>query len=257
MILTGDEIIKAHRGGTIAVDPFCLENVNTCSYDVTLGPWFYRQMHPTKRPAPFAEYKRGIPLHPARNDYNPYAQKHIEASWRLYAAEPVGLIGLHIDGVNHDDLVVPIEPKEIILAHTLEFIGSVPQPEGISITTAMHSRSSSVRNCIDVCGSGGWGDHAFFSRWTMEVVNHSPHYTCYLVVGRRIAQISFHRTAPIQRTYRDITGKYQLGDSLEELKRSWTPEMMLPRMYQDREVGKSNRHRRLIQELIHKYPIEQ
>ena len=83
----------------------------------------------------------------------------------------------------------------------------------------------------------------------MEVVNHSPYYSTSLLVGRRYAQISFHRTAPIHRAYTS-TGKYQTSEVLDELKKNWTPETMLPRMYEDREVGKKNPHQQLIRSLV-------
>jgi len=247
MLLTGDEIIKARRDGEIVIDPFVSANVNSHSYDVSLGPFYYRQ-----QPDQAWWTVNGGPPQVYDDRYNPYDKSHVEGVWELKQAVPASRFagGFSADGIGKNDLVIPIGPKEIILAHTLEFIGSVPKPEGISITTMMHSRSSSVRNCIDVCGSGGFGDAGFFSRWTMEIINHSPHYTCCLVVGRRIAQISFHRTSLVFSTYKKLTGKYQSSDSLAEVKRSWTPEMMLPRMYQDREVGQPNRHRKLINQIL-------
>lgn len=250
MLLNGDEILKARRAGEIVIDPFLTANINSHSYDVSLGPFYYQQ-----RPYKTWWLRKGFPtIISDTNVYNPYDEQHTKDAWELCRADEASLLGYVTEGIGRNDLVIPIGPKEIILAHTLEFIGSVPRPEGISITTMMHSRSSSVRSCIDVCGSGGFGDAGFCSRWCMEIVNTSPHYFCYLVVGRRIAQISFHRTEPIQRDYAQ-EGKYHAGLSLEELREKWHPSMMLPRVYQDREVGKPNRHRKLINQLIKKYPI--
>ena len=254
MLMTGDEIGAAREAGEIVIEPFCEANVNTASYDVTLGPFCYRQVSPRRRPRPFTEYQQGREIRIDPN-YNPYDENHIAASWRLDRAVPA-FTQAEQEGIDDDDFVIPIKPKEIILAHTLEFIGSVPFHNGIAITTQMHSRSGSVRNCIDVCGSGGWGDHGFCARWTMEVVNTSSYYVEPLVAGRRIAQISFFRTTPILRNYA-VEGKYHAGMSLEQLRQSWHPGLMLPRSYLDREVGKPNPHRALIRELIHKYPIEE
>jgi len=33
-------------------------------------------------------------------------------------------------------------------------------------------------------------------------------------------------------------GKYQTSSDVEQLKRDWTPDSMLPKMYKDREIGK-------------------
>lgn len=240
MLLTGDDIVKARAAGEIVIDPFDARNVNTGSYDVTLGPWYYRQRQPHEREQPLRVY--------AHECYNPYDQEHTEGTWKLCSADPATY--LNAKGIFKDDLVISIGPKEIILAHTLEFIGSTPQPErGISVTTQMHSRSSSVRNGIDVCGSGGFGDAGFCSRWTMEVVNTSPHYTTYLVVGRRYAQISFFRTNPIHRNYAD-EGKYHAGKSLADLQATWHPSMMLPKAYDDYEVTKGNSNKDLIEKLL-------
>lgn len=251
MLLTGEEIIAAHQTGEIVIDPFCPDNVNSGSYDVSLGPLYWRQRVPRRRPFPFAEYHHGVPTR-VDQYYNPYSQSQVDATWELHHAESPTVL---LEGIDAQDLVIPIGPKEIILAHTLEFIGSVPQATGTCITTQMHARSSTIRNCIDVCGSGGFGDAGYFSIWTLEVTNLSPHYTTYLVVGRRYAQISFWRTAPTQRNYAH-DGKYQADQSLAEMKASWKPTMMLPRAYQDREVGATSEHQTLVQQLLRDHPIE-
>lgn len=246
MLLNGDDIIKARDAGEIIIDPFDKRNVNTGSYDVSLGPWYYRQRELADRNNQFWE----VHTDEQENGYNPYDQNHIRSTWMLCQAIPEDRLSACISGVASDDLIIPIGPKEIILAHTLEFIGSIPYHTGIKITTQMHSRSSSVRNGIDVCGSGGFGDHGFCSRWTMEIVNTSPRYTAYLVVGRRYAQISFFRTNLIQRDYAK-EGKYQAaGKSLADLQKSWHPSMMLPKAYKDWEVEEGTPNKVLIEKLL-------
>ncbi len=250
MLMTGEEIVQSHRAGEIVIDPFCPDNVNSGSYDVTLGPLYWRQRKPPflgEQYVLFADHAV-----PSGAMYNPYNPLDVDAAWELHNAEPPPV---PIEGVGEQDLVIPIGPKEIILTHTLEFIGSTPQPQGTCITTQMHARSSTIRSCIDVCGSGGYGDHSFHNRWTQEITNLSPHYTTYLVVGRRYAQISFWRTAPTQHNYAQ-QGKYQADQTLDEMKTSWCPTMLLPRTYQDREVGQPNQHQDLIQRLLLDHPIE-
>jgi len=256
-LMNGNDILDARAREEIVIDPFMEDNVNTGSYDVRLGPFYYRQGS--------SSWNTIIAYHEhpyLSAPYNMYDARHVEVAWVLNRAikvhdywEDIASLLLpraprEFIGIDPNDYIIPIGPKEIILGHTLEFIGSVPQPDGaISITTQMHSRSSSVRNCTDVCGSGGYGDHGFCGRWTMEIVNHSQHHTAILVVGRRIAQISFYRTAPIKRDYA-AEGKYHAGLALKELQTQWQPDMMLPRSYDDWEVKQGTPHRELIEEML-------
>ena len=62
-----------------------------------------------------------------------------------------------------------------------------------------------------------------------------------LPVGERIAQAVFHETNEVEGNYgsgRDqgFSGKYQQGTDLEHVMRNWTPEMMLPKAYNDKRV---------------------
>ena len=105
----------------------------------------------------------------------------------------------------------------------------------------MKARSSMGRSFISVCKCAGWGDVGYVNRWTMEIQNTSNKYYIPLVVGRRIAQLVFFETGPIEgKDYAD-GGKYQTGKTLAELKKNWKPEMMLPRLWQDRDIKKSPR----------------
>ena len=128
---------------------------------------------------------------------------------------------------------------ETILAHTIEFIGGKNY-----ITTMMKARSSMGRNFIEVCKCAGWGDVGFTNRWTMEITNNSRHYVIPLVVGRRIAQIVFMKTGAIAGADYTEGGKYQGTGNIRELKREWKPRMMLPKLYQDREVSRRKNPRR-------------
>ncbi|MBI2033626.1 MAG: deoxycytidine triphosphate deaminase, partial [Candidatus Liptonbacteria bacterium] len=123
---------------------------------------------------------------------------------------------------------------ETILAHTEEFVG------GRDICVAkMYARSSLGRNFVEVCKDAGWGDVGYYNRWTMEVTNNSQHYFIPLVVGRRIAQMVFYEVAPLVSKVEDYVGeggKYQGSSDVEELKKSWHPEMMVPQMHRDKEV---------------------
>ena len=59
-----------------------------------------------------------------------------------------------------------------------------------------------------------------------------------LPVGERIGQLIFHHTGRVDGGYASgrggMSGKYQHTDDLDELIKTWRPEMMLPRAFKDR-----------------------
>jgi len=226
MLLSRDQILKHYKQGTIVIEPFDERKLKTTSYDVTLGEWFWRERAPNGR----------------ATVHNVYDDASTDAVWSgPFRAELVTDIRKHLGvdfkNVPADAKVILLAPGETILAHTDEFIG------GRDICVAkMYARSSLGRNFIEVCKDAGWGDIGYFNRWTMEVTNNSQHYTIPLVVGRRIAQMIFYEVAPLEKKEIDYVGeggKYQASQQLEELKRTWQPETMLPRMHLDWEVRES------------------
>jgi dCTP deaminase len=100
----------------------------------------------------------------------------------------------------------------------------------------MKARSSLGRSFIEVCKCAGWGDVGYVNRWTMEITNNSHNYSIPLIVGRRIAQIIFFETGPIEGADYSKKGKYASSTSLSALKKSWKPDMMLPRLDTDRDI---------------------
>jgi len=121
--------------------------------------------------------------------------------------------------IRRADNVIWINPGETILAHTQEMIGGKN-----NIASKMNARSSLGRIGISVCKCAGFGDVGFINKWTMEITNHLP-TTVVLHVGMRIAQISFFRVGYVLKEYK---GKY----GQEE----WTPEDMLPKLWEDWEL---------------------
>ncbi|MCG3174881.1 MAG: Deoxycytidine triphosphate deaminase [Myxococcota bacterium] len=223
MLLSRPAILRHLEQGHIVIDPYTPENLNTASYDVSLGPWYYREQE-------MAVYGSTL--------YNPYDESHVRRVWgdKPNHATPVSslpeLFPQPPGGLTPNDEVIVIGPGETILGHTLEFIGGATD----RVCTMMKARSSLGRNFIEVCKCAGWGDIPYFNRWTMEITNNSRRYFIPLVVGRRIGQIVFFEAEPVKLD-QDYTvgGKYQTSRSLEDLKRDWNPGMMLPRMHLDRE----------------------
>ena len=137
------------------------------------------------------------------------------------------------ENIQPDDKIIFINPGETILAHTNEFIGGLH-----NITTSMQARSSQGRSFIAVCKCAGWGDVGYVNHWTMEISNASQYYIIPLIVGRRYAQMIFDETGPINGEGYGVGGKYQQGHDIEEIKKSWKPGMMLPRLFNDRDIEK-------------------
>ena len=223
MALSDKKILEEIKTGDIVISPFKKENLATSSYDVTLGEFYFRE-----RPSKYNH-----------NVYNIWSKKHTNHVWgtKSRRADKAGKVfqkyQFKWEGIKPADKVILLQPGETILAHTNEFIGGKNH-----ITTMMKARSSMGRNFVEVCKCAGWGDVGFFNRWTMEITNNSRNYAIPLVVGRRIAQIIFFETGPILKNDYTKKGKYQASQSIKEMKKNWKPASMLPKLYNDKEIGK-------------------
>jgi dCTP deaminase len=219
-VLSDLDIEREMAAGNVIIHPFCKTSLANCSYDVTLGEWFYRNT--TK-----------LPL------FNPWCEEHVRKYW----GDPLqaffddhgyeeGEGEKHKVKVDHRYII--LQPGETILAHTREFIGG----RG-TITTMMKARSSLGRSCIAVCKCAGWGDIGYVNRWTMEITNLSTTTPVVLPVGARVAQIVFMYTGE---THHQYDGKYQgqceanPSEVVRLLEEKWTPECMLPKLWLDDDV---------------------
>jgi dCTP deaminase len=226
MALSDRKILKHMGKGNIVISPFERHNLQTSSYDVCLGEWFYRE---TQQPFKV---------------FNIWSENHTRKVWGKpqkagLAKDVLGEIEPDFEygqGLNENDRIILIAPGETLLGHTIEFIGGLN-----IITTMMKARSTMGRDFIGVCKCAGWGDVGFINRWTMEITNFSRYYHIPLIVGERIAQIPFSKTGRIlNRSYSD-SGKYQSGSDLATLKATWSPEMMLPKLYKDRKARRQKK----------------
>lgn len=215
-VFSDREIKDALKTGQIVIDPYLPANVKGSSVDVRLGEWFYVTDSATNQDYynPFDEnsvndYFKG-PLKAISN--KEWADHHNRRPWKNIP-------------LNHP--IIVLRPHERILAHTVEFAGIAY--EG---TTTMQARSTWGRNGIVVCKDAGWGDPGYINRWTMEIQNDND-VSVPLPVGMRVAQLVFYHMTKADKNYGD-GDKYQVKGSIAQIKKSWKPEMMLPRAYNDK-----------------------
>jgi len=218
-LLSDKAILRYLEKGDVVIDPFLRENLSNTSYDVTLGPYYYRESTPE----------------PGQGIYNPYSEKMVTKVWGASLMAEKASIWMErnqikLENIQPDDSIIWVAPGETILAHTNEFIGGRN-----TVTTMMKARSSLGRNFIEVCKCAGWGDIGYVNRWTMEITNNSRFYSIPLVTGRRVAQIVFFDSEGTDLTY-EKKGKYQSSDQVASLREKWSPKDMLPKMYLDREI---------------------
>ncbi|MBU0461533.1 MAG: deoxycytidine triphosphate deaminase [Nanoarchaeota archaeon] len=223
--MSRDAILRAMKDDRIFISPFNEDNLGTGQYDVSLGPYYFRE-----------NVNQG-----SVNVYNPYDEEHVQRVWgtQWHEAEIVGDWRLKtgyppLKNIPDDARIIWLDPGETILAHTLEFIGGADH----TITTMMKARSSMGRNFIEVCKCAGLGDIGYCNRWTMEITNNSRRYQIPLVVGRRMAQIVFFETEGIADRAANYTagGKYQTTPDHQKMMDGWKPTAMQPRLYKEREI---------------------
>lgn len=218
-VLSNLEIMEGLESGLINIHPFVPEHVNTSSYDVTLGRYFWR----TDRSS------HDVFLNPFDEErvLKYFGSEHREAikhsDWlEQHDRKPFKNIPL-------DHEIIVLAPGERILAHTHEFIGIGPPG-----TSSMQARSTWGRLGIQVCEDAGWGDSGYKNRWTMEIHNGNENVHVPLPVGERIGQLVFYHTGEVDGDYSSDTGKYQdWKDDFEAGIKSWSPYDMLPRAHKD------------------------
>lgn len=204
-VLSDVQIKREMKKENIMIYPYDEKNLSNTSYDVTLGPNFYRAQNP--------EYLL------------PWDEDSVHQYWGLpdYAKTIQNSFELEILKLPVGTKYILLEPGELILAHTNEFIGGLHH-----ITTMMKARSSMGRVGISICKDAGWGDVGYINRWTMEISNFSASKVP-LVVGSRVAQIVFFYTGNVYKKYYE-NGAYQNKfSSVDKLIDRWSVSDMLPK----------------------------
>lgn len=206
-VLSDNDVKTQMNKHNLFIQPFNEKNLSNTSYDVTIGPNYYRASSTSP------EY------------LIPWDEESVHQYWgqpqyarMVHTSEEAAVLKIPL-GTRY----ILLEPGELILAHTNEFIGGYN-----NITTMMKARSSMGRVGISVCKDAGWGDVGYVNRWTMEISNFS-HSKIPLVVGSRIAQIVFFYTNNVSRKY-DESGAYQQKyTKVEKMIENWSVSDMLPR----------------------------
>ncbi len=216
-LLVDWEILEKKSEGKIIISPFDKKQLNTVSYDVTLGENYFR--------ARYVNESSVMPRHFML--LNPHSAESISERWSSpkiaeQASRVLNPLEMSRHGVNATDKIIFLAPNELILAHTREFIGGVSD-----VTTSMHARSTVGRCGFSVCMCAGFGDVGYYNRWTMEIHNNAE-YWIVLTVGDRIAQIHFESVSKPTGLY-SKGGHYQNTADLRQLKKNWKPEHMIPR----------------------------
>lgn len=241
-VLSDLQTQEALKEGRVIIHPFDEANLNTSSYDIRLGRFYYIEHKPSVLTRLRSLLTPGMSV-----IFNPYDKDHVDNVWgkgiEFQEAKTAREIfsstrwrrlvwRFKYTGISPNDLIVLVGPRRTILAHSEEFIGGVEYH-----TSMMKARSSWGRSFVEVCKCAGWGDVGFFNRWTMEITNNSYWYSIPLVVGRRIAQITFLETGAIKASL-DYSkeGKYQSSANLEDVIKNWHPQQMLPQLWKDRDI---------------------
>lgn len=225
-VYSNTEIRAAIDEGTIVSVPYNPRHVSEASLDFTLGHYFYKQEYQSE--------SSGV--------YNPFDEADVARYFKgpLEAITHKEWCEKHnqdlFDNIPEDHPIIVLQPGERILAHTHEFVGIRTHGGACEVK----SRSSWGRNGVAICFDAGWVDPGYINRITLEVYNLNMHESVVLPVGERVGQLIFHHTGEVEGGYAQgregMSGKYQHTDDLDELIRTWKPEMMLPRAFKDSRI---------------------
>ena len=211
-LLSDNGILRSMANHSVSIAPFRQDNLNGSSYDVTLGPYFFRE-----------NSNEGF--------YNPYSDDAGSRGWLgPFTARRMADLDWTPDETDHvnakDELVIVLRPGETILTHTCEFIGS-----SNPVVPVLFPRSSLERCFVHV--QGGLGHSGYLNRWALRITNTSKQLKIPLIVGRKIAQIAFYQTeGVVQAPYGSSeTDKYQAGVTLPQVAQTWKPQDLLPKLH--------------------------
>jgi deoxycytidine triphosphate deaminase len=206
-VLSDQQILDEMTRDNIFIHPYQEKNLSNSSYDVCLGPYYYR-----------AKKENGLFL--------PWDEESVREYWGecQYANTILDEVDARRFKLAIGTQYILLEPGELILGHTLEYIGGKNH-----ICSMMKCRSSLGRVGISVCKDAAFGNIGYVNRWTMEISNFSS-ATVPLVVGSRVAQILFFYSGQVRKSYEN-GGSYQNNyKTTDELIKNWCYTDMLPKL---------------------------
>lgn len=223
-VYSDTRILKEIKDGHIIIEPFREEQLGNCSYNLTLSEHFFREVVPPFDPRT-GRYKQTF--------LNPWCEEHVGRTWKPGMIEVATVEMAPRLGLKAGDKYISLIPMETVLVASEEFVGTREH-----ITGMIKGRSSAGRSILSVCDGSGWGDVGYVNRWALLLTNKSPYRTIILPLGCSIAQIVFLECGHPRKSY---TGKYQTVDTkglsaqqlIEDLKKTWTPSVILPQAYKD------------------------
>jgi len=240
-ILSKNKILQELKNGNIFIYNFNIDQLNTCSYDIVLGNYYFREQDPNKdTPCAVDDSKDNFCNN---SDYvtdglkskkihifNQYSLSDVTKKWgnvneSISAKQFKEEHNVKLEGIDDNEHVILIHPRETLLCHSGEFIGGIK-----NTTTKLCGKSSMRRSNITICDDAGWGDIGYCNRWTLEISNQSKYYSTILVVGRPIGQIVFMKTDDCDECYTK-KGKYQDTGDIYSMIKKWKPTDMLPKSY--------------------------
>ena len=213
-ILNRPDIVEAYKNGFVIIateenlKALKEEQLQNCSYDVTLGKYYFRSN---------TSSRDTISVGRVKTYQNYWTHAHEACTVRPDEYKTAIKYGL-VPG----DKYIILRPGELILAHTNEFIGGIN-----CINSELRTRSTMRRCGIDICASAGWGDIGYVNRWTLEIKN-DTHRNVILPVNVRIGQIVF-LTTTLMDTDESYDGNYQLKMPLEEIIKTWNYMQLIPK----------------------------
>lgn len=222
-------ILRHLIAGNIRIDPFDITRLQSNGYDVSLGKYYYTAFQNEDKNDRNENYPRLA--NPQRSRiFNPADAVDVTASF----SGPLEAITINsllqtldhaqatpqpssfrvFEGLDATDEIIILPPAQMILGHTIEYIGGRNV-----VDTTISGKSTTGRLGIEVCSDANKGDIGFVGIWTLEIVNKHPTVAVTLVVGQPIATISFFE---VEEPVRKYTGRYTTQNE------AWQPVNMLP-----------------------------
>lgn len=227
--LLRDEIKRELVRGNIKIYPFKKELLREASYDVTLANEFMVQTNVGSLASP-----RMVNIWSEEKGKGLEEEECLSASglWEPRRAKPTQM---EIRGKTKKVEVLVLEPKEMVLGHTREFVGTSSK-----ISTLLSTRSSAARSCLFTCQCSFFGNPGFFDRWTLEITNNSFRYKIPIVVEESISSMIFLKTSGYDEESSKEEASIPSDEELEEMLNSkgfltkedqtvissWNPEKM-------------------------------